>query len=394
MAATLPARAVALLAFASFVSAATLRSTDPLVPAIAAEFAATPGAVGLTVAAFTLAYGVCQLVWGPVGDRFGKYRVVALACLLSAATAAAAAAADSLPMLATARLLSGVTASAIISLSIAFIGDHVPYERRQTTLARFIVGQISGLIGGQIIGGVVGGLLGWRAVFLVLAGLFLLAAALLWAELRMAALPPPVLREPAPAMDLVLSYLRLVRRPWPRTVLLTVFAESVLFFGAFAYAGLALHATFGLGYGLVGLILGTFGLGGLLYVLTARTLVQGLGERGLARAGGCLIASGFLALAAAPAPWFAAVAIGLLGLGFYMLHTTLVTNATQMSAEARGLAVASFGSCSFIGQGVGAWLGGFVVDGPGTTLLFAAVAPPLLLLGLAFAHRLADKRTT
>jgi YNFM family putative membrane transporter len=92
------------------------------VPAIAGEYRATAGTVGPTITAFTLAYGLCQLFWGPVGDRFGKYRVVALACLLSAATTSAAAFAGSLAMLAGLRLLSGVTA-AIIPLSMAFIGD-------------------------------------------------------------------------------------------------------------------------------------------------------------------------------------------------------------------------------------------------------------------------------
>jgi MFS transporter, YNFM family, putative membrane transport protein len=390
-AAALPTRPVILLATAAFASAATVRTLDPLVPAIAAEFATTPGSVGLTVTAFTLAYGVCQLFWGPVGDRLGKYRVIALASLLSAATAGAGALAGSLATLAALRLVSGVTAAAIIPLAMAFIGDHVPYAQRQATLARFIAGQILGLIGGQVIGGVVGDLFGWRAVFLVLAGLFLVPGLLLWRELRSGRVPPPVLSTPARPAQLALTYLRLVRRPWPRTVLLTVFAEGFLFFGAFAYVGLALHEAHGLTYSMVGLVLGAFGLGGVLYALNARALLARLGERGLARGGGALMALGFLALPLAPAAWLAAPAIGLLGLGFYLLHNTLQTNATQMAPEARGLAVSTFASCFFTGQGLGAWLGGLVVDGAGTAPLFAAVAPLLLLLALAFAHRLARR---
>ena len=373
---------------AGFVSAATLRAMDPLVPAVAGEFATTPGSVGLTVTAFTLAYGVCQLFWGPVGDRFGKYRVITLACLLSAVTAGAAALAHSLPMLAALRLLSGVTAAAMIPLSMAFIGDHVAYEQRQATLARFIAGQIMGLIGGQMIGGIVGDQFGWRAVFLVLAAMFLIAGLLLWRELRAGALPPPVLSPPARPAQLALTYLRLVRQPWPRTVLLTVFAEGFLFFGALAYVGVALHAAYDLSYTMVGVVLGAFGTGGVLYALNARTLLARLGEPGLARTGGCLIGLGYLALPFAPTAWLAALAIGLLGLGFYMLHATLQTNATQMAPEARGLAVSTFASCFFTGQGLGAWLGGYILDGPGAKLLFATVAPLLLVLGLAFAHRL------
>ena len=129
----------------------------------------------------------------------------------------------------------------------------------------------------------------------------------------------------------------------------------------------------------------------MLYAFNAGRLVTRPGEGGLARGGGCLLAMGFLALPFAPTPWLAALAIALLGLGFYMLHNTLQTNATQMAPEARGLAVATFASCFFTGQGLGAWLAGYLVDGPGTTPLFLAVAPLLLLLALAFAHRLAHR---
>jgi MFS transporter, YNFM family, putative membrane transport protein len=386
--APLAARPVLYLSLAAFVSAATLRAVDPLVPAIAGEYRTTPGAVGLTVTAFTLAYGACQLFWGPVGDRFGKYRAVALACLLSAATAGAAAFAGSLAALAGLRLLSGVTAAAIIPLSMAFIGDHVPYERRQATLAGFLSGQILGLVGGQVVGGVVGDLFGWRAVFLVLAALFLVPAFLLWAELRGGTLPPPVLGAPARPGQLAIAYLRLLRHRWARTVLLTVFAEGLLFFGAFAYAGAALHLRFGLPYAAIGALLATFGLGGLAYALNARRLVARLGERGLARAGGACIALGFLWLGVAPNAPLAAPAIFVLGLGFYMLHNTLQTNATQMAPEARGLAVSTFAGCFFVGQGVGAWLAGFVIDRAGPGPLFLAAAPALLLLAFAFARRL------
>jgi MFS transporter, YNFM family, putative membrane transport protein len=248
-----------------------------------------------------------------------------------------------------------------------------------------------GLIGGQIIGGVVGDLLGWRAVFLVLAALFLIPGLLVWRELRSGRVPPPLLATPARPAQLAVSYLRLFRRTWPRTVLLTVLAEGFLFFGAFAYVGLALHQHFGLSYSMVGLVLGAFGIGGLLYALNVRALVGRLGERGLVACGGGSIAVGFLALAVAPTPWLAAPAIGLLGLGFYMLHNTLQTNATQMSPEARGLAVSTFASCFFIGQGLGAWAGGLLVDGAGPAALFAAVAPALLLLALLFARRLARR---
>ncbi len=58
-----PVRAIAFLAAASFVSAATMRVGDPLVPLVSEEFHVTAGEAGIVVTAFAMAYGVCQLLW-------------------------------------------------------------------------------------------------------------------------------------------------------------------------------------------------------------------------------------------------------------------------------------------------------------------------------------------
>ena len=65
-----------------------MRVADPLVPQVAADFGVTSGGAAIIVTAFALAYGLCQMLWGPVGDRFGKYRTVATLTLVSAATVA------------------------------------------------------------------------------------------------------------------------------------------------------------------------------------------------------------------------------------------------------------------------------------------------------------------
>ena len=62
------------------------------------------GLVGLAGAAqvitvFSVAYGLLQLAYGPLGDRHGKWRVVTLAVLASAATAFACAAATDFTVL-------------------------------------------------------------------------------------------------------------------------------------------------------------------------------------------------------------------------------------------------------------------------------------------------------
>ena len=380
-------RPIVLLSAASFASVATMRVADPLLPQVAREFGVSAGDASIIATAFALAYGFCQLVYGVLGDRFGKYRLVTLATLASGLTVASAGFADSLGMLGAARLAGGATAAAIVPLSMAFIGDHVPYERRQTALARFLTGTILGIVSGQVLGGVLGQMVGWRAVFLLLGALFLLIGALLLVEVRSTRVPPPLLSGSLTLRSLAQRYGTLFRRPWARVVLVTVCAEAFLFYGAFTYVGAYLHAGFDLNYATVGLLLGFMGLGGLLYALCVRVLVRVLGERGLALYGGIALAVAFVIVATGPLAAMAP-AIALLGLGLHMLHNTLQTNATQMTPAARGLAVSTFANVLFMGQAAGVWLAGQVIDRVGFTPVFVAGGVTLLAVGAAFAFML------
>jgi len=377
-------RPIALLSAAAFVSVATMRVADPLLPQVADEFQVSAGEASLVTTAFALAYGLCQLVYGALGDRFGKYRLVTLMTLASALTTACAAFADTLALLGVARFVSGATAAAIVPLSMAFVGDHVPYQRRQAVLARFLTGTILGLVAGQVLGGTLGELVGWRAVFLLLGALFLLVGALLALEVRSARVPTPLLTTSISPAAILRGYRLLLGRAWARVILVTVFVEGFLFYGAFAFIGAFLHARFDLGYAIIGLVLSAFGLGGLLYAVTVRRLIGWLGERGLSLGGGVVLAAGFLVIGLGPL-WSMAPAITLLGLGMYMLHATLQTHATQMAPEARGLAVSTFANALFVGQAAGVWLAGLTIDRIGFPPVFVTLGLALTLLGAWFA---------
>lgn len=78
----------------------------------------------------------------------------------------------------------------------------------------------------------------------------------------------------------------------------------------------------------------------------------------------------------------------LLGLGFYMLHSTLQTKATEMFPEARGTAVALFAFGLFIGQGIGAAALGLIVDGPGYAPAFAISGIAILLLAFWLVNQM------
>ncbi|KYF91101.1 hypothetical protein BE20_36870 [Sorangium cellulosum] len=390
-AAALPVRSIAFLAAAAFASAANLRISDSLLPQVAAEFNVGAGTASVIVTSYTVAYGAMQVVHGPIGDRLGKYRVACLTTFMAALATLACAAAPDLLSLAAARLLTAAASCAVIPLSFAWIGDVVPFAQRQPVLSSFISGQIAGMILGQASGGLLGDWLGWRAVFLVLAAVHLLAGLALLARMR----ADPTTRQGGVAgaslspLGVLRQFAFMLRRPWVAAVVGTVGLEGLLFFGAFAYVGHALHRRFDLSFTLVGAALGTYGAGGIVYSLTARRMLARWGASGLTRRGGALMALGFASLALSPNLALAVLGIGVAGLGFYMMHNTLQANGTQMAPEQRGAGIALFAATMFIGQSLGVALAAPVVDRWGEAPIFLAAAGGLLPLSLYFSALLA-----
>jgi predicted MFS family arabinose efflux permease len=191
----------------------------------------------------------------------------------------------------------------------------------------------------------------------------------------------------------VADYGAVLSNRWARIVIIAVFIEASFGWGAFAYVGADLNQRFGLSYTAVGLIVGTFAIGGLLYTATVQQLVNLLGQRGLAIGGALLCGLAYLTLAAGLTWWLAPLAVGLFGLGFYALHNTLQTNATQMTPEARGTAVAIFSSAIYLGQTVGVGLCALVFDRAGAVPLLVGAGLVLPALAFWFAHEL-GRRTT
>lgn len=381
-----PAFAIVLLSMAAFASAANMRVIDPLLVQLSREFGVTVGQASIAATLFLLANGVFVLVHGPVGDRLGKMPVVAIACLVAALCCGLSAFADSLSLLAAARFLTGVASSAIIPLAIAWLGDNVAYDKRQATLARFLTGQTLGLMTGAAMGGALGDWLGWRAVFWVLAGIYVVAGVALFAVMYVRRdIARPAART---AGSMMAQMLAVLRRRWALTVIIVVALEGGVFWGAFTFVGADLHQRFGLGFAAVGLAVAAFGAGGFMYVTVAHHLVRLLGERGLVLWGGTGLGLAFAALALAPNAILAFAAIVMSGVTFYMLHNTLQVHGTQMAPEARGSALALFALFLFLGQAVGVPVAAPIVDQWGAVPIFWAAAIFLPLLAWWFAAAL------
>jgi predicted MFS family arabinose efflux permease len=385
---------IALMAAAAFGSGFSLRVSDPLLPQVAADFASSVGAAAAIVPAYAIPYGFTQAFSGLLGDRIGKCQAVALSCALSCVLVLLCAFAQSLPQLTIARFICAPAAAVVVPLGMAYVGDVVPYERRQPILARFLAGQMMGMIVGQIAGGIIGDYFGWRSVFIVLALVFAVAGAALASQFGRNPFTKPIRREPGSGTGLLADWRSLMGTPWPRFIIVAVFLEGAIFFGAFTYIAADLHARFGLSYSVVGVIVAAYGVGAVLYASTVQALIGRLGELGLVIGGGVIVLLAYVTLAGEPVWLSAPLAVAALGFGYYMIHNTLQTNATQMMPEARGNAVAAFSSTLFVGQSAGVTLAAPVVNQAGAIPVFVFSAAAWMVLALWICRRIARHKSS
>ena len=385
-----PPFAIVALSCGAFGAAASTRVADPMLPALASGYGVGIATAANVITLFTLAYGFFQIALGPFGDRYGKYRVIGWACATSAGTAFACALAPTFGSLTAARFVAGATCAAIVPLSMAWIGDALPYDRRQPVLARFLIGQMLGFAAGSLLGGLGAEHFGVRTPFVFLALWFAATAAMVFTmlrKLRKLRFDEPVHVTGSSIATLAAGIGYVWKQRWARIVLLTVFLEGMFMFGAFAFIATHLHRHYGISLSFAGTLVMLYGAGGIGFAAFSALLVRRLGEVGLASVGGTLICAMLLVVQSTQRWPIAAVAVLTMGTGFYMLHNTLQTNATQMAPEKRGTAVSQFAFCLFVGQSVGVALAGYIAEHADTDAVLKIGAFGVLIVALSFARQ-------
>ena len=379
-----------LISLAAFSSMASMRVCDPMLVALATEFQVSVGEASRVISAFAVAYGCLQLFYGPLGDRVGKLRVINAAALACAVFSAMTAMASDFQLLVIARAAMGASAAGIIPLSMAWLGDQVSYDRRQETLAKLMSATVTGMMAGQWFGGWAVESLGWRNAFVVLSCMFATACGLLFVRMGSQRRAVPVHSEGS-YWQAALGSIGLLRVPRVRWVLIVTGLEGAMAFGTLAFVPSQLVQHFHLSASLAGGLMALYGIGGLLYSQMARRWLGWFGERGLARLGSALVAMGLLLLAWGQHPVLAALGCLAAGLGFYMLHNTLQTQATQMAPHARGSAVTLFACLLFFGQSTGVLLVAQTVDHGGVEWAYTVSAVGMVVLGRVIARRVQGK---
>ncbi|MFJ2555325.1 MULTISPECIES: MFS transporter [unclassified Streptomyces] len=373
---------LALLVAMAFAIPAQLYLAIPVADRVQAVFGVDAASAAWTGAAFSFAYALGFLVFGPLSDRVGRRPVLAGGALATAVTTALTAAAPGLGWFLAGRALQGFAAATFAPVALAYVTERAPAARRPVALSLLTTGLLGAGIAGQVFGQLVTEYADWRAAFWPAAPVYA-AAAVAFRRLLAPGTPGPAAAGPGSARAVAATAFALLRTPGPAAV----FAAALPVFGSFVafYAVLERELRLTYGFDANGLLLAqAAGAVGLLAGPLVNRRFGAAGPRALALAGYLTAASGLLlalaaGTAALPGAMIGAGALFVAGTGLIVPGTVGLLH--QLAPHARGTAGAVNTFALFAGASAGQLAAARLGPRPMLAVLVAAT----LLAALAVA---------
>ena len=137
----------------------------PALPTIASDLNATTAATQMTLMAFFIAFGICQIIYGPVSDMIGRKPPLYFGLVLFTIGSAGCAMAGSIEWLIAFRFIQGIGASSVMVIPRAIIRDlHTGIEATRLMSLVMLVLSVSPILA-PLTGSALIVPFGWRAVF-------------------------------------------------------------------------------------------------------------------------------------------------------------------------------------------------------------------------------------
>ena len=348
-----PAWLVALLAVAAGATVANLYYNQPLLAAMAPSLGVSHSAAGVIPMLTQLGYGLGMLALVPLGDRMERRRLIAGMTAASGVVLLGVAAAPSFAWLGALSLLLGLT-SMVPQAIIPYAASAARPTERGRVVGSVMSGVLIGILLSRTVSGLIGARLGWRAVYVLAAGV-MFALALTLRALLPAQRPDRVV----PWGELYRSIGTLVRG---QSVLRQHAVLGALTFAAFSvfWSTLAFHlASLPERYGSG--VVGAFGVVGVAGALAAPMVGRFADRRDPRIINGVAIATvaasfGVLAVAGGSLPGIAAGVV-LLDLGAQANHISNQTRIFALDPTLRNRLNTVYMVSYFAGGAAGSWLG-------------------------------------
>ena len=348
----MPRSLVWLFALASGLSVANVYYAQPLLDALARDFAISDAAIGGVIAATQIGCAMALLLLVPLGDRVNRRRLIATQVFLLIAALTAVSLASTTVMLLGGMLAVGLLGTAMTQGLIAYAASAASPHEQGRVVGAAQSGVFIGLLLARVFSGGVSDLFGWRGVY-ILAALLMLGIALpLWRRLPVLAVASTPLSYPR-LLASMLTLLRQEKVLQVRGVLaLLMFAAFNIFWSALV---LPLSAP---PFGFSHTEIGALGLVGAIGALAAgragKWADRGYGQRTSAVALVMLLVAWWPLSLMAWSPAALLAGIVLLDLGGQALHVTNQSMIFRTRPEAHSRLVGLYMLFYALGSGLGA----------------------------------------
>ena len=310
-----------------------------LIPSVASDLDTTVGLVAIAITAYMIPFATLQLVSGTIGERLGAARVVRAGYVGFGAAALACAFAPSIELFIGGRAIMGAANAFLTPLLRAALSETVPPAVLGRSVGTFAAVQVAGLSLAPVLGGALGEI-SWRLAFGLVAAV---AIVLAFVPLE---LPRTADRErPAPR-------LRTLANRWIGLVASTACCGYLGFTAIGFVVALVVADEFGLGPAASGLVVASYGAGGILFGRLGGIVVDRAGRPLTTIAGGIACAAGVLGLAFAPNVWSLTLLYFAVGCGSAFAWAGLNTIAVESFPENRAGAVSVYSAFKFVGVAI------------------------------------------
>ncbi|PBI92920.1 Purine efflux pump PbuE [Variovorax boronicumulans] len=329
----------------------------------------------ISAAAFVMCLGAPLLAAAVAG--WDRRKLLALTLLWYATGHVAAALVPSFGALLPVRMLTVIAPAIFTPQAAACAGMLVPPEQRGRAVTFVFLGWSVASVLGLPIGALIGGHLGWRMAFMAIAALSVVSAASVWLTL------PSGIR---PAALTAAAWSRVLRSPVLMGIVSVTALQGVGQFVLFSYFGPLLKQGFSADANTLSLMWALFGAFGLLGNMVVSRYIDRVGAGRMV-----LLTTGLIALSlllwplASTLAWLAVVLVPW-GLGCFATNSSQQARLVGLAPALAPGSVALNSSGIYIGQALGAALGGWLLANDATEWMSrVGFALMLLAMGLSIA---------
>ena len=369
-------------ALCAFAASTSSRIADPLTALVADDFGIAIAQAALLSSAYALPFALFQPLLGPIGDMWGKSRLLRTALWVVSLSLLLGAFAPSFGMLLVLRFIGGFAGGGTVPSGMALIGDRFSGEARQIAIGRFVGAGLFGQIFSASMAGVLAVTLGWRNTFFLAGTAVLCAAVAATLYLRETPGTPKRSFSFKGAVD---GYRMVFANPKAYVCFATVCAEGIALWGVTPYiADLLIQSGVGTTRE-AGFVIGGIGVGGVAFTLVLPTLLRLLGRTMMMGVGGLIGTAGLVGLILG-LDW---VSIALLfvvsGFGYMMLHNSIQNESVELAPLARSSSYSMHAFFFFTGQSLGPVIFGFLLSHTNAATALYICAALFVLTGVTAA---------